>query len=175
MTDPIVLRDWQSFYLLTGTGAATLIGLIFVAFSLGARLVTPQRIRSINAFVTPSVIHFAAVLILSMLSLVPTLTWQSLGVALTLVGLAGILHCASVAREMGLHQQEQQNALDTHHWLWHLLLPGACYILVFSTGLGLLAGLDWFVDLLALAVTGLIIVALRNTFDLTMWIAQQTA
>jgi hypothetical protein len=42
MTNPLLVAGWQNFYLLTGTAAASLIGLVFVAISLGARLVPNQ-------------------------------------------------------------------------------------------------------------------------------------
>jgi hypothetical protein len=38
-----ILRDWHDFYVLMGTMAATLVGLMFVAASIGAGLFTDEH------------------------------------------------------------------------------------------------------------------------------------
>ena len=174
MPDTFILRDWQSFYLLTGTAAATLIGLIFLAISLGARLVPAEATPAMRAFVNPTVIHFGAVLVLSGLMLVPTYTLPILGLTVMLAGLAGLVYLVGVARQMRLHHRQEQ-ALDARHWLWHTLMPAASYGLTLATGLGLLLGYGWALSVLPLAALGLIITGLRNAFDLLLWIARQTA
>src|SRR5664279_3653696 len=60
----------------TSAAAATLVGLIFLAFSLGARLVPAEDNTAMRGFVVPIVIHFGAVLILSALMLIPVYTSQ---------------------------------------------------------------------------------------------------
>jgi uncharacterized protein (TIGR00369 family) len=66
------LRDWHNFYLLTGTAAATLIGLMFVAVSLGVSLVNAQTANNVEIFVTPTIVHFIAVLVVAAISIIPT-------------------------------------------------------------------------------------------------------
>ncbi len=51
------LHDWQNFYLLVGTAAATLVGLMFVAISLGVRSITQQHIPALRVFVSPTLIQ----------------------------------------------------------------------------------------------------------------------
>jgi len=65
-------KEWHEFYLLLGTAGATLVGLLFVAVSLGAGFLNDKRANATRAFFTPVVIHFAAVFFISMLSLVPS-------------------------------------------------------------------------------------------------------
>jgi hypothetical protein len=89
MPDTFLLRDWQAFYQLAGTAAATLIGLIFLAISLGARLVPAENTSSLRAFVVPIVIHFGAVHVLSALMLIPVYTRLLLGLTLVGAGLVG--------------------------------------------------------------------------------------
>lgn len=172
MPDSFILRDWQSFYVLTGTASATLIGLVFIAISFGARLVPTQAESSVRAFVIPTVIHFGLVLNLSILAAIPTYTAPWLATMLMLIGAAGIRYALGVLRQLLQHHQQQQ-ALNTHHWSWHLIFPLLSYIIIFATGTGVLFGLWWMLNLLALAVAGLIVIGLRNTFDLMMWIVKQ--
>src|SRR5258706_16148231 len=90
MPDTFLLRDWQGFFQLAGTAAATLIGLIFLAISLGARLVPAEDNTAMGAFVVPIVIHFGAVLVVSALMLIPVYTPLSLGLILIGAGLVGL-------------------------------------------------------------------------------------
>lgn len=172
MPDSFILRDWQNFYILAGTASATLIGLIFIAISFGARLVPTQAESSVRAFVVPTVIHFGIVLSLSIFTLIPTYTALGLSAMLMMIGSVGIAYATGVLRQMRLHHRQQQ-ALDAHHWWWHLLFPLLSYLSILVAGIGLLMGLSWLLNALAVAVISLIVVGLRNTFDLMMWIARQ--
>jgi hypothetical protein len=172
MPDSFIMRDWHNFYMLAGTASATLIGLIFVAISFGARLVPTQAESAVRAFVIPTVIHFGVVLSLCILTVIPTYTTPWLSAMLMLIGLTGMAYIMRVLRQMKLHHHQQQ-ALNMRHWSWHLLFPALSYLLIFATGPGLLLGFSWLLNVLALAVTGLIVVGLRNAFDLMMWIARQ--
>ena len=174
MPDSFLLRDWQSFYLLTGTAAATLIGLIFLAISLGARLVPAGDSAALRAFVVPIVTHFGAVLVLSALLLIPIYTLPFLSGTLMAAGLVGLGYNLEVARQLVRHHR-QEEALDWRHWLWHWLVPTAGYALVAAAGLGLLLGRAALLPAAAVGALALIFTGLRNAFDLFLWIARQTA
>ncbi len=59
------MHDWQTFYFMIGTASATLIGLMFIAVSLGADLPAATDSNGISTFVTPMLIHFGSVLAIS--------------------------------------------------------------------------------------------------------------
>ena len=66
------LAEWQSFYVVAGSSAGALIGLQFVVMTLIAnRPVDRGAVQASNAFATPSVVHFGAVLLLSALLSAP--------------------------------------------------------------------------------------------------------
>src|SRR5262245_24431512 len=72
----LFLSQWQNFYMLIGTAAATLTGLMFVAITLVAGL---ERHGStldagVSAFSTPTVVHFCAVLLIAGILNAP---WQT--------------------------------------------------------------------------------------------------
>ena len=66
MIDPWLqqLRDWQNFYMLSGTAAATLTGLMFVVISLSPNMTDPDAEANVRAFVTPTVVQLSVVLVL---------------------------------------------------------------------------------------------------------------
>ena len=74
-----LLHDWHDFYVLAGTASATLVGLMFVAASIGSSIFNEQHRAPMTAFLTPTVVHFAAVLFTCLLATIPTHSWRTLG------------------------------------------------------------------------------------------------
>lgn len=118
------LVAWENFYVIVGTAAAALTGLMFIVVTLisGAR----QRTESapIAAFNTPSVVHFCLALLVAAILSAP---WTALGLAAVLLGLTGLggaTYVLIVLRRMR-HQVSYTPVLED--WLWHILLPLIAY------------------------------------------------
>src|SRR5262245_50503026 len=96
------LSNWQNFYMIMGTAAATLTGLMFVVTTLiagiDANLSTLNA--SVSAFNTPIVVQFGAVLLLAGILSAPWQTLSSLSLVLGLVGLGMVFYSAIVLRRM---------------------------------------------------------------------------
>ena len=60
-----LVHHWHDFDLLIGTAAATLVGLMFVAASIGASVFTEKSRAAMQAFISPTVVHFTSVLVLA--------------------------------------------------------------------------------------------------------------
>ena len=122
-----LLRNWQNFYIIIGTAAATLTGLMFVVITLIAGNRTPvQRSRlSVEAFGTPTVVDFCLTLLIAALLSAP---WQALwyaGLLLGLTGLGGVIYVVIVELR-ARRQADYQLVLED--WLWYLLFPLVSYI-----------------------------------------------
>ncbi|WP_338247291.1 hypothetical protein [Dictyobacter halimunensis] len=59
------LAGWANFYVIIGSAAAALTGLMFVTVTLIAGLRTRRGGGSINAFGTPNVVHFSVALLIA--------------------------------------------------------------------------------------------------------------
>src|SRR5690349_10888345 len=83
-----LLSNWQNFYMIMGTAAATLTGLMFVATTLPAGLDTHESIANagIATFNTPTVVQFCTVLLLAGMLSAP---WQTFSGVSILLGLFG--------------------------------------------------------------------------------------
>ena len=84
------LAEWSSFYVIVGSSAGALIGLQFVVIALIAE--TPNArpdAQAGAAFSTPSVVHFAVVLLLSAIISAPWHTIGAVGVSWGFVGISG--------------------------------------------------------------------------------------
>src|SRR5258707_14983521 len=119
------LTQWNNFYVIVGSSAGALIGLQFVVIALIAEMPRARaNAQAGAAFSTPSVVHFAVVLLISAANAVP---WQgrfAIGIVWGLVGVGGIVYGLIVARRLR-NQTAYRPVFED--WLFHLLLPLAAY------------------------------------------------
>ena len=162
------LRNWHNFYALIGTAAATLVGLMFVAASLRAGVVTLAQQAGTRSFLSPTVVHFSAVLIICLIASAPTETWLSLGILFTSTGLVGLVYSISIWRRMAKHGFWL--TIDTADRLWYTILPIAVYLAITGSGLRMAARDGTSLNILAISVTLLMVIGIRNAWDMTLWI-----
>jgi hypothetical protein len=119
------LAGWENFYLIMGSSAGALIGLQFVVITLIAnRPVVRDQAQAGDAFATPTVVHFGAVLLLSATASAP---WHGLtnpAILWGVLGLIGIVYEIVVARRMRV---QIIYTPQLEEWLFHVLLPFAAY------------------------------------------------
>lgn len=119
-----LLDGWENFYVITGSCAGSLIGLTFVVIAL---LSEAQKVRlhGLNAFVTPTIVHFAAVLSLSAYLSMPHQTPWSLSIGLALGGLAGLIYGGIIW--FHITRPGSDYTLVRDDWAWHVLAPSFAY------------------------------------------------
>ncbi len=127
------LAGWENFYVIVGSSAGALIGLQFVVITLIAeRPIAQADAQAGDAFSTPSVVHFAVVLLLSAVVSAP---WDGIVVVAILwggVGLIGIVYVVVVARRMRVQTAYRPVFED---WLFHVLLPFTAYAMLAGSAL----------------------------------------
>jgi hypothetical protein len=165
----VLLGRWQSFFVFVGGAAATLMGLLFVAISLGQNAARRSSGRARDTFVTPILTHFAVTVLLAALTLVPSQTPSSLGVLAMFVGafqLVGLLRVL-----IGI--LEHHTRVDAAHWLWHMGLPFVSCLLLLAAGVGLLIGFPLVMEEVAACLLLHLLIGIRNAWKLTLWILDQ--
>jgi hypothetical protein len=119
------LTAWQNFYVIVGSSAGALIGLQFILITLIAYIpVGEGGEQAGEAFATPTIIHFGAVLLLAGIISAP---WQGIAPAAILWGLlgaGGLVYTAIVVRRVRKQTAYQPELED---WLFHVLLPFVAY------------------------------------------------
>ncbi len=78
--------------MMAGTAAATLIGLVFVAVTVGAGFSNSSIVHGTRGFLTPTLVRFSGVLFLSLAVLAPWPSAKPIGIILSLGGLAGLAY-----------------------------------------------------------------------------------
>ena len=126
MTDAaaLPLSSWESFYVIVGSSGAALTGLQFVVIALIADSRRRASFSEVNAFGTPTVVHFCAALIVSATLSAPWHTLSLAAILLGAIGVAGIGYLALVVRRARTQTGYKPVWED---WLWHTILPLAAY------------------------------------------------
>jgi len=173
MREPItaLVSGWETFYVIIGSSAAALTGLMFVVIALtgeARRGGLRPTVASIRAFATPIVVHFGGVLLLAGLLTTPQHTVLTLSLSLAGCGAAGL----GFVRWVFIQTRRQQEYVPiAEDWEWHVTLPAVVYGAVLLGAAGL-----WWRPALALTLVGaaslfLLYVGIRNAWDSAIYIA----
>ena len=121
------LAIWQNFYVIIGSAAATLTGLMFIVITLiaGMRARIPSAGDGIAIFSTPTVVHFCSALLIAAIICAPWQAFWNVSLLLSLLGLAGMAYIFIVLRRVRHRQIDYQPVLED--WLWHTILPLVSY------------------------------------------------
>ncbi len=166
------IRGWHDFYILIATAAATLIGLMFVAASVGASVFNAEREIPLRAFLTPTVVHFCAILVTCLISLVPSLhvpSWGALVAAIGGVGLFYSWHAVSNLRRRGIMLRR-----DLEDRLCYAIIPITVYLALIATGIFIALDPSLGLDMLAVVLVVLVLLGIHNAWDMTLWIVLNT-
>lgn len=167
-----MFEHWDSFYLLIGSAAGALIGLMFVVATLTTHLEQERVMLAGAIFITPVVVHFLVVMVLSGLALAPGVTPQIAGPVVLAVAAAGLAYAIwiGVSLRIGL--------FNAPHWsdFWcYAVIPGAIYFALAAAGGAILVEPAVGAYGLAGALIALLISAIRNAWDLVTWMAPRQA
>ena len=160
-----LLREWETFYLLTGTAGATLAGLMFVVLTFGERLNDRGRLPILRAHSDPALLALVLNLLLGALFLMPSLNHFWFGGLLLAAGVLSLVYISLVLYP--LVRARLVRGWDFSDWLWYAgapLLSGV--MLLVSGGLGLSAQSRLALTLTGITLLVLLTMGIRNAWDL---------
>jgi hypothetical protein len=166
-----MFEHWGDFYLLVGTAAAALLALLFVAVSLGIGFLDESRAAPTRAFYSPIIVHFAAVLFLSAVALVPSHRPLFYVLLIGATGLVGLGVSAVTAVQLLRHDWTR---FVVDH-LGYGLLPAIAYVALIAAAVLLRTGHEIALDAFAGALLLLLLVNIRNAWDLMLSMVRRHA
>lgn len=162
------LTDWENFYVIVGSSAGALTGLLFVVITLLAGRRQAGARGGLNAFTTPTVVHFGSALVGAALLSAPwPALWQA-ALVLALGSLGGIGYTAIVLRRIRQMAGYQPVWED---WLWYVVAPLVSYGIAFVAALLLTRAPTPALFGLAAALLLLLVLGIHNAWDLVTYIA----
>ncbi|MFL5575587.1 MAG: hypothetical protein ACJ79S_06445 [Gemmatimonadaceae bacterium] len=162
------LTEWESFYVITGTGAATLTGLMFVVVTLTLEARGATGAGGVSAFGTPTVVHFCAVLLVSAILTAPGHSIRSLGLCLGASGLAGLAYEGIVMVRM---RRQKDYTPVTSDLVWHALLPTLAYACLLGAAVVIWSRPVPALYAVAAVSVFLLYIGIHNAWDAATWAA----
>jgi hypothetical protein len=165
-----MLAPWHEFYELLGTASAALIALLFVAVSIATSVLTqePDSRRNTATYMSPVVFHYANILFLSLIALVPTQTWESFGTVIGGAAAGSVIYSIVIA--VRVHGNSISDLSDR---LCYGIIPAFCYATGLIVALLLFEEKTAGLNLLAGTALLLLVINIRNAWDLMISLARR--
>jgi hypothetical protein len=172
MTFDQALQSWHDFYLTAGAASATLVGLLFVGLSLHIRVVVSHP--DVRALARVTLTNFFVIVLIALAILIPTTASTNIALWLLLVGLVsfGLMLRPAIEgfrnrsnRTLGLRVLTARFGISALGFIAMIGLAA-----VFAAG-NYEAGFNGLVTV----VVVLLVMAVRNTWDLLVTVADKTA
>ncbi len=163
-----MLTTWQNFYVIIGSSAAALTGLMFVVITLIVGTRARRSSGTLAAFGTPTVVHFCAALLVAAILSAP---WQALwnaGLLLGLSGLGGVTYNVIVVLR-ARRQADYQLVLED--WLWYTTFPLVSYIAFVVAAILLPVNPAPALFVIAAATLLLLFTGIHNAWDTVTYVA----
>jgi uncharacterized membrane protein YfcA len=124
MTGHDALLVWENFYIIVGSSAGALTGLQFVVMALAAETEMSTDTGEVDAFGTPTIVHFCAVLLVSAILSMP---WSEMSQAAIVAGTCGALGIGYTLIVIRRARRTRNYKPETEDWIWHCILPFIAY------------------------------------------------
>ena len=160
--------EWESFYVIIGSSAAALTGLQFVVIALVADLRARSSTREIEAFATPTIMHFGAVLLVSGIMSAPWHRLSKPGALLAICGFTGLVYSILVSRRA---RRQTSYTLVFEDWLFHVVLPAAAYAVLAGAAIALRVSPEPVLFVIGGAALLLLFIGIHNAWDAVTYIA----
>ncbi|HTX50535.1 MAG TPA: hypothetical protein VME40_14205 [Caulobacteraceae bacterium] len=165
-----MLPGWDNYFMMMGAAAASLIGLLFVVITLTAGFERANALRGQALYMTPTMVNFAVVFAIAAVAEMPRLP-RSAFAGLAAMALAlGLLN--AIRSSLGI--AHPRPGAPPPHWsdLWmYGVGPGLLHVLGLAFCVLILRGAPWAAPSLAGLLLVLLLVGVRNAWDLITSIA----
>jgi hypothetical protein len=168
---------WESFYVIVGSAAGALTGLMFVVVALVTDLRRNQYSgesfdRQLGAFATPTVMHFCATLLLSAIEAAPWPAIAPMRIALAAVGVTGVAYMIVVVLRA---RRQTDYAPVFEDWLFHCALPGVAYGATAVAAVMLARSTTAALFIVGIVVVLLLFIGIHNAWDTVIYVVTTRA
>ncbi len=165
-----MFEHWGEFYLLAGSAAAVLIGLIFVVVTLMQDKPRSTMMAGSKLYMGPVVLQVSFVLVLSATALTPDIAGRDYAVVAAVVALWSLYR--GVQSTVGIRSLCLEN--EPPHWtdMWFYgVIPTVFSLALAVVAWGFWSEAAWAVHGVAVVITGILLICIRNEWDLVTWLA----
>ena len=160
--------EWETYFFMVGSSATGLIGLLFVVITLTSELDGERAASGSRTFVTPTVVHFSAVLLISAIAVMPGLPPHTVALA---IGIPAFLGFAYVTRIVSRLVRGIPSVTHWTDYIFYGLFPAAVYVLILWSAYGLWSEAAYGHYGVGIGALALLLVGIRDAWDLATYLA----
>jgi hypothetical protein len=164
-----MFEGWEDYYLLIGSAAAALIGLLFVVVTLTVGRDRTSIERGQKLYMTPIAFHLGSVLVLSGAAMAPPMTPTMFGLLGGAVALVGAAAGAWIA--VAIYRLSLNTSASVFDIWWYGVIPAAAYLLLAGSSAAIAWQMPWAQSALAAVLMGLLLISIHNEWDLVTFLA----
>ena len=170
MHDALPFASWESFYVIVGSAAAALTGLQFVVMALIADSTRRSSFDAIDAFGTPTIVHFSSALFVSAAVSAPWPTTTGAMWVLGAGGAFGVVYAVLVTRRAN-RQHDYKPVLED--WIWHVVLPFTAYAALLGGAIAFAIHAANGLFAVAAAALLLLFIGIHNSWDTVTYVVTE--
>lgn len=163
-----MFERWHDFYLMIGSCAAALIGLMFVVMTLTVGHDRNQAEQGKHLYSSPIVLHLAVVLALSGAALAPGIDARSFALAAGAIGLLGVAIGIRSAVGIARWSGAPSSGFDM---FWYGAAPAIVYAGLVGAAVAMLRSSSWSAEAIAADLMALLLVSIHAEWDLVTFLA----
>jgi hypothetical protein len=164
-----MFKGWDEYFLMVGSSAAALIGLMFVVVTLTAGRDRDEVERGKHLYTSPIVWALGVIMVLSGAALAPSLSPRLYAIGAGGLGLLGIL--IGLRSAVGIARRPGAPDAAGFDMFWYGVAPAIAYAGLAASSFGLLRGSAWGESALAADLMALLLVSIHAEWDLVTYLA----
>ena len=165
-----MFEHWGEFYLLVGSAAAVLIGLIFVVVTLMQDKPRSTMLSGSRYYMGPVVLNVSFVLVLSAAALVADITPAAMAIVCAAISVWGFARSAMSFNGIRTLVWDEEPPNWTDAWFYGAI-PAAIYIALAAVAVAFWTEQHWAPNGVAVVINAILVVSIRNEWDLVTWLA----
>jgi len=168
-----IIAGWNDFYMLAGSAAATLLGLLFVAVSLHIDTIAKaKKSGDVVQFAQRTLSNFLVILAFAFIFVIPGQGPYGTGIPLLLLGLVEMWSTARLWKRFEFESKEQR-VLNIAQFRSSILIPNTvCYLVLIFISIELLYGNTDYLSWMTMVIIWLLIDASESTWILMLRLAE---
>ncbi len=161
-----MFQGWENFYLLVGSAAGALVGIMFIVITLTAGYESKRKDIGSRVYNTPIVFHFSVILSVSIISAVPELPTRLTTALLIISAAFGLAY--SLTTTIRMISADWQPLPDLSDKLFYGVLPSLVYLILGVASL--LPTAPFALDIIGASMVAMLLIGIRNAWDLATYL-----
>ena len=162
------LVAWRSFFVVVGSAGASLTGLQFVVVTLMTESRMEPSSRTLDAFATPTVVHFCIALVIAAGLSAPWPSMFGANLLLAACGLYGMGYVVTTVRHARRQKAYKPVAAD---WIWYAILPAVAHAALLAAATTLAHHTLRSLFIVAGVCVSLLLIGIHNAWDAVTYVA----